>query len=141
VVDRGYSLVYWASNALVSFGDDDAQRQMEDAHPLPADWDEQQAKRKAQLDERFAEMTKEVVLVVDEVDEECADHLIFWSPRATVCTRPAGFTLWGERRVQVLVKDGEPYFVLYMLNDGVLCRLAPPQVRGWPPEKNDPCSD
>jgi hypothetical protein len=68
VVDRGYSLAYWANNALVGFGDEDAERQLDEAHPLPEDWDEQQAKLSAQLDERFAAMTTEVVLIVDEVD-------------------------------------------------------------------------
>jgi hypothetical protein len=171
VVERGYSLRYWANDALAAFGDDDAERQMdEEERPLPEGWAEQQAKARALFDELYAAKTAEVLVTVDEVDEDCAGHLYVWSsfgdgsgtmgsPLHALCGSVAEAQedfnpyarlrsgMWVARLapasllrlfedislarwqkpelVQVLVKNGEPYFVLYMLRDGELRRCAP----------------
>jgi hypothetical protein len=171
VVERGYSLGYWANNALAGFGDEEADRLMFKEHPLPEGWDELEAERNREFEERFAAKTAEVLVTVDKVDEECASHLYIWAPlgdegammggplyavSGTLAAIYENFNpytalrpgMWVSRLepvslarlfeeiavarwqkpdlVQVLVKNDEPYFVLYMLRDGELRRCAPP---------------
>jgi hypothetical protein len=170
VTSRGYSLRYWASNALVGFGDEEADPEIDEEHPLAEDRAELAAEISARSAERFAARTAEVLVTVDKLDEQCASHLYSWSsidsegaimgtPLFAVsgtlaaiyehfnpytalrsgmwvsCLEAASLPTffhdvavarWQKpERVQVLVKDDEPYFVLYMLSDGELRRCAP----------------
>jgi len=60
LTEQGYSLRYWADNALVGFGDDQAQQRMEDEHPLTEDRAKRAAEGRQRFEERFAAQTAEV---------------------------------------------------------------------------------
>jgi hypothetical protein len=79
ITEHGYSLRYWANNALLAFGDDEAQQRMEDEYPLSKDLYERVAEAHARFDEGFARRTAEVLVIVDPLDEECASHLSVWT--------------------------------------------------------------
>ena len=79
VVSGGYSLRYWANNALVGLGDDEAYRQMDEEHPVLDEDFALATEARAGVAERFAAKTAEVLVTVHETDEQCASHLYVWS--------------------------------------------------------------
>jgi hypothetical protein len=80
VTENGFSLRYWANNVLsCSFGDDEADRQMEELK-APSEGTAELVEAASRLhDERVAAWTAEVLVFVDASDEDCASHLYIWS--------------------------------------------------------------
>lgn len=169
VTKNGFSLRYWAISFLAcTFGDDEAQRQMEEDEHWPEGLDELSERASRTHDERVASWTAEVLVFADQSDGDCAGHLYIWSREAKgrgsgrpimpiagpqfhhddfnpyrslrsdiwgAIVNPADLPeFFGEvatarwqrpELVQVLVKDDEAHFVLYMLRDGQLARIGP----------------